>query len=259
VRQRLQENAEVVGSDEAFCEDDDDNAALTLLYSEAAGALDDPADDEVDLSSYAWQIWNNAVKNDEALRKTIEALPNVVYTAKAKHQQDGVLVYLRTADDNDALAWLATDGRIVTESQLDILRAAACTPEAPAQPATENHHDIVRQAVGALVDQDRSVGGNLGRPSGPRARAYERLKRLADTRKATLFPDRDLELAVDDIYRRPLRDVAADTLRRQLKSGVRDDDLAELVKILRDEGRLVLDEEEAARSEPQIICSLGLV
>jgi SAM-dependent methyltransferase len=38
-----------------------------------------------------------------------------------------------------------------------------------------------------------------------------------------------------------------------------DDDLAELVKILRDEGRLVLDEEEAARSEPQIICSLGLV
>lgn len=259
VRQRLQENAEVVGSDEAFFEDDDDNAALTLLYSEAAGALDDPADDEVDLSSYAWQIWNNAVKNDEALRKTIEALPNVVYTAKAKHQQDGVLVYLRTADDNDALAWLAADGRIVTESQLDILRAAACTPEAPAQPATENHHDIVRQAVGALVDQDRSVGGNLGRPSGPRARAYERLKRLADTRKATLFPDRDLELAVDDIYRRPLRDVAADTLRRQLKSSVRDDDLAELVKILRDEGRLVLDEEEAARSEPQIICSLGLV
>jgi hypothetical protein len=109
------------------------------------------------------------------------------------------------------------------------------------------------------VEQERSVGGNLGRPSGPRARSYERLKRLADARKATLFPDRELELAVDDIYRRPLKDVAADTLRRQLKSGVRDEDLAELVKILREEGRLVLDEEEAARSEPQIICSLGLV
>ena len=48
-------------------------------------------------------------------------------------------------------------------------------------------------------------------------------------------------------------------LRRQLKAGVNDDDLAELVKILRDEGKLVQDDEEAARREPQIICSLGLV
>lgn len=270
VRQRLQQNAEVVGTDEAFFEDDPDVEALTDLYHEKSGALDDPADDEVDLSSYAWQVWNNAVKNDDALRKAIETLPNVVYSAKGASsplppgvgtgvRADGVLVYLRTADDNDALAWLAPDGKVVTESQLDILRAAACVPDTPARPASESHHEIVKQAVGALVDQERSIGGNLGRPSGPRARAYERLKRLADARKATLFPDRDLELAVDDIYRRPLKDVAADTLRRQLKSGVRDDDLAELVKILRDENRLVLDEEEATRNTPQIICSLGLV
>jgi superfamily II DNA or RNA helicase len=259
VRRRLQQNAEVVGTDEAFFEDDDSVEALTNLYDEKAGALDDLADDEVDLSSYAWQIWNNAIKNDDALRKTIETLPNVVYTAKERPQQDGVLVYLRTADDNDALAWLAPDGKVVSESQLDILRAAACEPGTPARPPADQHHDIVKQAVGALVEQERSVGGNLGRPSGPRARSYERLKRLADARKATLFPDRELELAVDDIYRQPLKDVAADTLRRQLKSGVRDEDLAELVKILREEGRLVLDEEEAARSEPQIICSLGLV
>ena len=113
--------------------------------------------------------------------------------------------------------------------------------------------------MAALVESERSGSGNLGRPSGPRARTYERLKRLADERKRTLFPDTELELAVDDLYRRPLKEPAHDTLRRQLKAGVKDDDLAELVKILREEGKLVQDDEEAARREPQIICSLGLV
>ena len=82
---------------------------------------------------------------------------------------------------------------------------------------------------------------------------------MAESRKNSLFPDHELEMAVDDIYRRPFKEAAADTLRRLLKSGVRDEDLAEQVKILREEGRLAQDDEEFARNEPQIICSLGLV
>ena len=258
VRDRLQQNAEVIGTDEAFFDDDHDDQALKDLYNEKAGALDDPEDSEVDLSSYAWQMWNNATKDDTALKSEIENLPNVVFSAKAKTADDGVLVYLRTAEDNDALAWLSGDGKIVTESQLDILRAAACAPPEPALARVEQHHDLVRQAVETLVEQERSSGGNLGRPSGPRARTYERLKRLAGEHKKSLFPDIELELAVDDIYNHPLKEAAYDTLRRQLKSGVRDDDLAELVKLLREERKLIQDDEEAARHEPQIICSLGL-
>jgi superfamily II DNA or RNA helicase len=258
VRTRLQENAEVIGTDESFFEDDFSPQALRNLYDEAAGRLDDPQDDEVDLSSYAWQVWNAATKDDEALRLAVENLPNVVYTSKGSHAQEGVLVYLRTAEDNDALAWLDTQGRVVTESQLDILRAAACGPETPALPRLERHHELVHQAVEALVESELSGSGNLGRPGGPRARAYERLKRVADERKRTLFPDTELELAVDDLYRRPLKEGAYDLLRRQLKAGVKDEDLAELAKILREDGKLVQDDEDAARREPQIICSLGL-
>lgn len=258
VRDRLKANAEVIGTDESFFEDDDDSEQLRNLYDEKAGALDDPQDDEVDLSSYAWQVWNNATKENEALRLHVENLPNVVYTSKEQAEQDGVLVYLRTAEDNDALAWLTTQGKVVTESQLDILRAAACVPDTPALPRLPNHHELVLQAVQALVELEHTSGGNLGRRSGPRARTYERLKRLAHSRKRTLFPDTELELAVDDIYRRPLKETAYDSLRRQLKSGVADDDLAELVKIFRAGGKLVQDDEETARREPQIICSLGL-
>lgn len=259
VRQRLKQNAEVVGTDEAFFEDDFSAETLRDLYNEKAGVLDDPEDDEVDLSSYAWQIWNDATKNDQPLKAAVEALPPVAYSAKDRQAEDGVLVYLRTPDDNDALAWLNSKGDIVTESQLDILRAAACTPETPARTRSSGHHDLVRQAVENLLDQEKSTGGNLGRPSGSRAKTYEKLKRYAERLRGTLFESPELLRAIDDIYQRPLKEVAADTLQRQLRTGIADDALAELVILLREEAKLVQDEEEAARREPQIICSLGLV
>ena len=50
-----------------------------------------------------------------------------------------------------------------------------------------------------------------------------------------------------------------DTLNRQLRSGVSDDQLAEIVMSLREEDRLCLTGDAAAEAqEPQIICSLGL-
>jgi superfamily II DNA or RNA helicase len=79
VRIRLQENAEVVGTDEAFFEDDRNDQAVLDLYNENADILDGDADTEVDLASYAYQIWKNATKADPELEKTIPAMPPVVY------------------------------------------------------------------------------------------------------------------------------------------------------------------------------------
>ena len=45
-----------------------------------------------------------------------------------------MLVYVRTAEGNDALAWVDRDGQSVTESQFAILKAAECTPDTPALP-----------------------------------------------------------------------------------------------------------------------------
>ena len=71
VRARLQENAEVVGTDEAFFEDDgeDGNTAIINLYNEEAGLLDDDMDNDVDLASHAYQIWKNAITEAPDLRK----------------------------------------------------------------------------------------------------------------------------------------------------------------------------------------------
>ncbi|MEX2142220.1 MAG: helicase-related protein [Pirellulales bacterium] len=133
VRQRLKENAEVVDTDENFFEDDQNDQTIRDLFTEKAGILDGDGDTEVDLGSHAYQIWKNAIDRDPSLEKTIPNLPNVVFSTRPHEPNDqapeGVLVYVRTADDNDALAWMNLRGESVTESQFAVLKAAECSPD----------------------------------------------------------------------------------------------------------------------------------
>jgi hypothetical protein len=265
VRRRLQENAEVVGTDEAFFEDDRTDQTVFDLYHEKAGILDGETDTEVDLASYAYQIWKNAITNDPKLEKIVPALPPVVYSTKAIKPRpgnqagnpEGVLVYLKTGDGNDALAYINKEGKSVTESQFEIIKAAECSPATPALPKYEKHHELVQRGVEIIVSEERNVGGQLGRPSGARFRTYERLKRYAEEIKGQLFEPKIVR-AIEDIYRYPLQQTATDILNRQLRSGISDHSLADLVIDLREDDRLCIVHEEERSHEPRIICSMGL-
>ena len=262
VRERLRENAEVVGADEAFFEDESDSQAIINLYHERAGILDGDPDGEVDLASHAYQIWKNAISADPRLEKAVVDLPDVVFSSRQHtpiaQRPEGVLVFMRTADGNDALAYVDREGRSITESQLEILSAAECRPDTPARPHHQDHHRLVAEGVKHVVREEKRVGGQLGRPSGARFRTYTRLKRHAEAIRGQLFDVDALHRAIDDVYRYPLRQSAVDTLNRQLRSGVDDGQLAEIVMSLREEDRLCLTEDAAESQEPQIICSLGL-
>lgn len=263
LRRRLRDNADVVGSDEDFFEGESHDARLIDLYSEKGDLLDDEDGGEIDLTSYAYQIWANAIERDPSLVRTIPALPDVVYSAKGVlHRKDvppGVLVYARTADDNDVLAWVNREGDTVTTSQYEILRAAECAPDTPAVTRAPNHHELVALGVAGILEEERQIGGALGRPSGARFRTYERVKRHAESVRGTLFDTPELQRALEAIYRYPLRPSARDTLNRQLRLGIDDQRLAELVVALHAEERLCNAEDEPAQGEPQIICSLGLI
>jgi superfamily II DNA or RNA helicase len=268
VRQRLRENANVVGTDESFFEDDKDDQPIVDLYNEKAGILDGDADAEVDMASYAYQIWKKAIDDDPSLNKTIPALPDVVYSSRehapTPNAPNGVLVYLKTAEGNDALAWVDETGKNVTQSQLAILEAAACPPDAPALPRHERHHELVEAGVKHLVEEEKSVGGQLGRPSGARFRVYERLKSYLQSigveRDLFISDDfvRAIERAMDDVYHYPLRQTATDALNRQLRSGADDETLAHMVIGLRESAQLCLIHKDDESQEPRIICSLGL-
>ncbi len=262
VRQRLHENAEVVGTDEAFFEDDRNNQTLFDLYNEKSSVLDGDADSEVDLASYAYQIWSNAITADPKLEKIILEIPSVVYSTKS-HQPtattpEGVLVYLRTPEDNDALVWVDKNRHVVTESQKTILDSAKCSPATAALPRLENHHDLVHHAVEQVLKEEKSVGGQLGRPSGARFRAYDRLKQFADEVKTTLFNRQELHRAIEEIYRYPLQEAAKDAINRLLRSHASSEDLAQKVLSLRDADALCIKDDEVQSHEPRIICSMGL-
>jgi len=261
VRQRLHENAEVVGMDEAFFEDDRNDEAVRDLFTEKAGILDGDADTEVDLASYAYQIWKNAITADPRLEKTVTELPPVVFSTKPHRPTtsapEGVVVYLRTAEDNDALVWMDSSGRVVTESQKIILDAVNCDPETPAMPRLEVHHDLVCRGVEQILKEEKSIGGQLGRPSGARFRVYERLKQYAEEVKNTLFDRQEIHRAIEEIYRYPLREAAKDALNRLFRSHASNEDIAQKVIALRDADALCVKDKEAESREPRIICSMG--
>jgi len=73
-----------------------------------------------------------------------------------------------------------------------------------------------------------------------------------------LFATQDIAKAVDQIYRYPLQQTAADALNRQLRIRVTDPQLTDFVVSLWQQDRLCRVEEEIKSQGPQIICSLGL-
>ena len=271
VRNRLHENAEVVGTDETFFEDEKHDGLIRDLFTEKSGILDDPDDNEVDLASLAYQIWKNACDIDPSLKKTIPDMPSVVFSTKAlaavpskpagtggATPDSGVMVYVRTTDGNDALAWVDEQGRTVTESQHEILRAAACEPATPTLPRLTSHHTLVQQAVAGIQKEHVTTGGQLGKPSNARRRVYERLKDYASQVKDTLFDIKPLHQAIDAIYEAPLTEAARDLLNREMKSGIETEKLVELILSLHEEDRLCVPQNDVEAREPRIICSLGI-
>jgi superfamily II DNA or RNA helicase len=259
---RIKQNAEVVGSDETFFDGDPVN--LADLYNEKSGILDGDDDDtEVDLASYAYQIWKNATDANSELNRIIPDLPNVVYATKQNNgepEKEGVIVYTKTADDNDVLAWVDKKGETITQSQYAILKAAQCTPDTQPQNKLENHHELVKKAMDFIREDERNTGGSLGKKSGVKYRVYMHLDRYCKDYEGTLFVNEVLKKAVDDIFKYPLKEFARETLSRQLKSGISDEQLKELVISLREEEKLVIvNEDEQNNREPQIICSMSLI
>jgi superfamily II DNA or RNA helicase len=264
VRTRLRQNAEVVGTDEIFFEDELNTARLLDLYNEKAGILDDESDNEVDLASQAYQIWKNAIDAHPGLKSIIEQLPDVIFSTRA-HQSsvaapEGVLVYMRTSEGNNTLAWINRQGASITQSQLAILRAAACTPDTPAISRPAEQHELVRHAIEqSIAEETHSTGGQLGAASGARYKTYTRLKASIDATQHTLFPPSpELHRALEDIYKYALQETARDTLNRQLRNGINDEQLASLVIELRADNRLCQVQEQQEPEEPRIICSPGL-
>jgi len=263
---RLQQNQEVIGTDEIFFGEEGE-IRLRDLYTEKAGTLDDDSSDEdIDLASLALQVWNSA---SEADRKAA-ALPPIISATRAladtADSTPGVITYLRYPDGTDALVRVDAHGNLVSQSLSAIFRAAACAPDTPPLPRAENHHELVARCVEIATAEQEALGGQLGSLRSVRRKLYERLKQYRDKlqQQPTLFTKEtteQLDRVLDLIWQYPLKESARDAISRQMRLGITDEALLELVvhRAMNDNLCEITEETTPDHAEPQIVCSMGLV
>jgi superfamily II DNA or RNA helicase len=261
LNERINENANIVGSDELFFEGNETN--LRDIYNEKSGTLDDEDDNDVDLASQAYQIWKNATDANPKLKQIIPALSDVIYSTKkaASPTEDGVITYVKTYNDYDVLSWYNAKGEIITQSQKRILQALACKADTPTETPLENHFDLVKCAVENVKQENTNVSGILGSRFSTRFRIIELLQHYYE-QPATLFFSEEkkqlLKFAIDDIYNYQLLESTKFILGRMLRSGTADDTVETVLEMHKNGTLCRIDEDHNKHKDPSIICSMGL-
>ena len=258
---RINANAEAVGSDEIFFEGNQRN--LADIFNEKAGVLDEKEDGEVDIASQAYQIWDEATKDNPALAKRVMSLADVVYSTKpSEGRGGGVITYARTRNDNDILSWIAPDGTVKTQSLTAIFEALACTPKTPTLAPLANHHALVAAALKEIsLDTGKASSGVLGGKSTTRWKVFNLLQNRARENLGTLFEVQSKAIA-NEVFQYPLRESAKVALGKMFARGESADDILRLVEEYHASNELCArpaDEDgTGSRDAARIICSLGL-
>jgi len=260
---RININANVIGSDEVFFEGNQQN--LTDMYNEKAGILDESDDDDdIDIASQAYQIWKNATDANPKLKEIIPALSNMIYSTKKTDdaKKSGVITYARTYNDFDVLTWLAPDGKVISQSQNRILNAMECSIDEPAEETLDNHFDLVEKAVSAIKSQNTSFAGSIGTRFSTKRKIYERLNNAIEHRETDLFfteEKRDtLRLIIDQIYNFPLKESSRVLIGRMMRNSDEDTVIDTIIEMYQKQELCKIDDENINSKEPEIICSMGI-
>lgn len=260
--ERLGENAEVVGTDEQFFEDEVSRNLLDL-YNEKSDLSGDDGEGEVDLPSRAYAIWKSATEADPTLTDIIAKMPdksNAAREGDPKIGPKGALVYTRLTDDTDAMLWLNEKGEVVTTGQWTILQAAACNAATPRLEVPESHHDLISEAVATLAQSHRQTGIGLGRTTGARYKCYGILSRFYEAHKGPLNLYSELGEISTLMQQRPFCNAANTQVNAQLRLNANDSAICHLLMDLHKRGDLFpADEEGETDDEPRLVCSLALV
>ena len=288
IRERLAEQAALLGSDEQFFGDSSERHRLGALYDEHSDFALTDSDDDVDPVSMAYEIWRHATEAHPDLAEAAAALPDVVHATRSVDNTDtlaasgretvgaaepagrgkaeadprtvtgdAVVVHSRTVTGSDAFAVVsATDGEARRIAPQEALRLAECEPGEAAAPRLDDHHDLVATAVGGpLRHQPSRVGDAL---QGVRGKLWQLIYHHRDDFEDNLlFTRSELDEAHDAINERPLLESATQRFANAIRERSPTDVAALLVELWRDD-RLCAPPENAGTTEPSIICSMGL-
>lgn len=255
---RINANADAVGSDEVFFEGNKQN--LEDIYNEKAGILDEADEGEVDLASQAYQVWESATKDNPELREKIQAMADVVYSTKpAGEYPAGVITYARTKSETDVLTWLNAAGGVESQSPTKIFQALACSAKTPKLDPLANHHELVAKSIAAIKDTPAVSMGVLGSKSSTKYRIFAILQNRLKENPMPLL-EQNLKAAADQVYTYPMKESAKNALGKMLQKRLPVDDIIQTVLELQKENDLCIvpDDDDHAPHAARIICSMGL-
>ncbi|MCZ0932103.1 MAG: helicase-related protein [Oligoflexia bacterium] len=255
IQNRLRENVEVIGTDEQFFENE--GQVLIDLYNEKSETLEKEMADDIDLSSFALEIWNKGIKKDPTLEEKVKNMPDVVHSSKEiekKDQSEGVLLFAKS-HINNYLLYLNEEGKSIKEDQMSILKIAECQPDTKPLKRTEKHYEIVKSGLEDIHESFSKFGlsNRLGTSRNPRRKLFEKLDDIPEK-------DDDEKQIMDDIYHYPLSNEAENTLKRMFRKQISDKEIFNLAREKHRNETLVNKKETKKMDEkPRIICSMGLM
>ena len=259
IRERLGENAQLLGSDESFFGDSTEHQIISGVYDESSDQMTGTYDD-VDPVSRAYEIWRHASDNHPDLAQRVATLPNIVYSTKHTTDQapdTGVLVQTQTVTGADAFAFVKPSGQARRVTPQEALDLAECKPDTPPVPRLTDHHDLTAAALGGPLrtPTGRATGALQGVRGKVWRRLHDQMDRFTDN---LLFTRADLEAAHDAMNERPLYESAT----QRLANAVRDrsvNNLAALVVDLHNDNRLcVPPPQDGSHAGPTIVCTMGI-
>jgi superfamily II DNA or RNA helicase len=254
IRRRLGDNAAAFGSDERFFGDDKEVNLLDDLYEGVVPGEEELEQDEgeADAVSEAWLVWSSVKEHKPDLAGRVLKMQELLHSTRDPYDHEsksGITTFASTTSGIDAFAASFDNGdgdpveRLLTPLEaLHIFRAQESTPTAPLR---EDHFEREVKLVKEKLTTEIVTAGNL---KGARKWAVERLG-------GTIF-GADASEALAAMNDRPLTEYANIRLRQARRAKYTDQDLADLVKQLHDEERLVIGTTE--KDEIKIVCSIGV-
>lgn len=254
IRKRLGDNAAAFGSDERFFGDDKEVNLLDDFYKGVVPSEDEleQEEGEADAVSEAWLVWSSVREHKPELAAKILKMQDMVHSTRYAYDHEtktGIATFASTTSGVDAFAASFDSAsaepveRLLTPLEaLKVFRAQESTPTVELR---SDHFERETKLVKEKLTTEFVAAGNL---KGIRKWAFERLA-------GTLYGD-DASDALAAINDRPLTEYANIRLRQARRSKYGDQDLADLLKQLHGEERLVIGSSE--RDEIKIVCSIGV-